>query len=162
MALEPNKEASISQKQHSFATSANAHPTQLALCCHQTLNTSTTHKRLIPQSGLAYTHTPIHARIPLPCPPNSILYQRSLRKLADLRSLISPSAPAPTPTPTVTNNHAVPNLRLSPWLHYHGILPERSHCPACLCDDAHLTTRPTFDVRLTRHTIVSRRKVEPS
>jgi hypothetical protein len=70
-----------------------------------------------------------------------------------------------TPRHTHTHilyNHAVPGLCLHRGLQHHGILPERSHRPACLCDDAHVATRPTFDVRLTRHTIVSRRKVEPS
>jgi hypothetical protein len=96
--------------------------------------------RLGPQPR-AYPHT-------IPCPSNSLSIAVS-PGAANLRSLY-PHHP----------HNAFPNLWLPHNLQCYGIIPERSLGATCLCDDAHVATRPTFHVRVAQNTIISRRKVE--
>lgn len=148
----------MSQNNNPSRTTTSVYPTQLPLCCHPTLNTSTTQASDSPvRLGLhphAHTHA-YHVPITLSTVSQEVTNLRSFLPpiLLVFDTHLHPQQP--------TYNHAVPSLCLSPR-QGHRILPERSHRTACLCDDAHVATRPTYDVRLIRHTLVSRRKVESS
>jgi hypothetical protein len=134
----------MSQKQQALRRLANTISIPAPHCCHQHPKYKPHSNHLVPQSGLAYTHPPISAHL-----------------------FLVHSTPLSI-TPEVTNDHlhrhhpcnVFPSLRLSLRLRCHGIIPERSLRTACLCDDAHVATRSTLDVRVTRKTFTSRRKVE--